>query len=61
MTVVSESAQRSSMQGLNAPAELDRTYSILSYGDSPGTIEDYTLIPVDQEGLVVVKNLVWFE
>jgi hypothetical protein len=61
MTVLSENPQKPGLPEINVPAELDRTYSVLSYGDSPGSIEDYTLIPVDQEGLVVVKNLLWFD
>ncbi|NOZ76441.1 MAG: hypothetical protein GXO65_01935 [Euryarchaeota archaeon] len=62
MTTLSEQLAKPELpEPSRESVDLGRTYSVLSFGDVSGAIEDYTLIPIDQEGLVVVKNLVFFE
>ncbi len=43
------------MELMAARVEDAATYNVLSIGENKG-VENYTLIPVDQEGFVVIEN-----
>ncbi|MBU2559601.1 hypothetical protein KKA03_01765 [archaeon] len=40
------------------PVSWDRSYTIYGPGDFEGSLENYTLIPVERTGFVVIKNVI---
>lgn len=60
---MSLAADAGTLMGLAAARteEMGATYNVLDIGEALGFIENYTLIPVDQEGFVVVENRIFLE
>lgn len=40
------------------PISFEKSYTIYSPGDFEDSLENYTLIPVEQTGFVVIKNVI---